>query len=117
MTPKERLAKELTKILESIGHSVYPNRIHPVSGYWKKQDVYRWEAFTTPSGDVISKAINSWDTITDCLKYGFEIDFEDGEFIVSSGKSLTPFGENPKKIQSRLKEKFTGRLRKSYKEY
>jgi hypothetical protein len=93
---RTRLAKLITEAFTVAGFKATcePKDLHPALGYWKhnRADVMRWEGSIQfwRHGKMSRVAINSWDSMTDCLK-GFRIDSGDFfDFEVSAtdgGKS------------------------------
>lgn len=63
--------ERLEKLLSDLGFAVPVDAIRPVQGYWKRQDVYRWEARLGFEGREVS--VCSWDTVSDCVRYGIEL--------------------------------------------
>ena len=47
---------------EALGMDVDPNRVEPVTGYYKSQDVYRWEMYTDPHAGR-SLSLGCWDKL------------------------------------------------------
>lgn len=69
--------EQLEELLCDLGFGVPHGAIRPVSGYWRKQDVFRWEAQLIFEGREV--AVCSWDTVTDCVRFGIEC-HRDGAF-------------------------------------
>lgn len=70
---------KLSKMFLEMGFIIEPHNIKRIYST-VKSDCARWEAFgTTEKG--ISVAFYSWDTMKDCVKYGFKFlsDWQDGE--------------------------------------
>lgn len=65
MSTKDRLAKLLATALSE---SVNAEMLHPVAGFWKRQDVYRWE-----SSSIGHYTVSSWCTMTDCVRHGIRV--------------------------------------------
>lgn len=63
--------ERLEKLLSSLGFAVPVDAIRPVQGYWKKEDVFRWEARLSFEGRDVS--VYSWNTVSDCVRYGIEL--------------------------------------------
>lgn len=80
-----KLRTKLASMLRAKGLIIEPEDIRPALGHYRSSryaDVYRWDAWcvtrdfaipdaTYPNGIRINLA--SWDTITDCVRYGFEL--------------------------------------------
>ena len=71
LTVKQRLQR----LLEEQGFEV--RWLEPAKGYWKQQDVYRWEGCVVDRGSPLpigmsrrEQHIGSFDTMTDCAKRG-----------------------------------------------
>lgn len=65
MKPSERISQ----ILEEMG---YKNvLIIPCLGFWRRQDVYRWEAQGDKDGFTFS--IGCWETMTEAARRGFTL--------------------------------------------
>jgi len=58
-------------------------RIMLPQGYWRKEDVYRWEAYAKIESFPTDVHIGCWDTVTKCVRQGFTVepDGESHEFI------------------------------------
>lgn len=73
---RERCAEIVSKAL---GHVLSPEWVHPVTGFWKKVDVYRWEVHA-PIDNVPS--LGCWASMTvfvrDCGREGI-CHISDGE--------------------------------------
>lgn len=83
-----RLVAMLSK---ELGVDVQPEDIAPVTGYWRSNlqaDCMRWEG-SVPTAEAGKRSIGSWDTMTDCVRYGFTIskdhrDHPEAYFLVSA---------------------------------
>jgi hypothetical protein len=83
MTPKRRTTQEkLVELLEKQGFHV--EFLTPVSGFWKKQDVYRWEGVVTAPDRHGRYSIGCWDTMTRCVRYGIKVDYDHPTYEVSA---------------------------------
>jgi len=53
-------------------------KLYPVRGYWRqtKADVMQWTGVYEVGARTVQ--IGCWESMTDCLRYGFEVDFEKG---------------------------------------
>lgn len=86
-----------------------PDRIQPAQGRNRtdrRMDVYRWEAFGkivvaggSPGG--ISCTIDSWDTVTDCVRYGIGVNCDNGYSFDAYANS--PIGAVKVKPQRKVK--------------
>ena len=56
---------------------IRPEHIHPVSGWWKQADVYRWELKTEALVRGKNTQYGCWETLTEFValasKYGFTV--------------------------------------------
>lgn len=71
-----RMKWKLATMLRAEGFDVRPEDIVDAKGHWRTSpyaDVYRWEATAKINGHICS--IDSWDTMTDCIK-GFTVEEE-----------------------------------------
>ncbi len=63
-------------VLSLLGEGWKIKWIDPVSGFWKRADVYRSEGYLIkPDGDSI--AFGCWSSMTSCIKHGMELSFDD----------------------------------------
>lgn len=75
---RERLASMITDAFRLEGLEVVPfdgGSLIPVSGYWKKQDVYRWESLGLiliypETRKKLSLSVSGWDTMTRIVRSG-----------------------------------------------
>ena len=78
-----RIKRKLRRMLESNGFRDL--RLWEAEGYWRtdiRADVYRWECQAITSGrtdysDGLTVSLCSWNTMTDCVRFGFEIKRDD----------------------------------------
>jgi hypothetical protein len=83
-TTEERLIGQLLpKLSELLGQKIEPSdlRLHPAKGYWTHthQDVMGWQGWIKISGQLV-RSIGSWNNMSDCVRYGFMIHDERGEY-------------------------------------
>ena len=118
---RTRLAKLIADVFTEAGFKATcePKDLYPALGFWKhnRADVKRWEGYISiwRHGKMARVAINSWDSMTDCLK-GFRIDsggFFDFETSATDGKrsddgekyycTFEPdqYSQNPDKVERR----------------
>lgn len=72
LTTREKLAQMVAAELDTMGIQMVPftgDDLEPVSGYWKAEDCYRWEAvglrFVDPeTGRTLPMSLGSWETMT-----------------------------------------------------
>jgi hypothetical protein len=84
MPRKPTPTEKVKSLLEEEGFSNVV--IYPVSGYWKSQDVMRWEGFAEKDG--VKAPIGSWFTLTDCARKGITVQWSYREYChVVSAKS------------------------------
>lgn len=81
---KERCAEILSNAFPD--WDIAAEDIHPVSGFWKRVDVYRWEAYfhlkkRYTNGDRVPMSIGCWVSLTEFVKLATKngFIFEDGE--------------------------------------
>lgn len=88
MTRRKSRIERLEDALCDLGFGVERGAVKPVSGYWKKQDVFRWEARLHFEGRVVQ--VSSWETVSDCVRFGIEMHREDGgySFEISSKRGM-----------------------------
>ena len=87
MQRRKRFGKIWTRLWELLldeGFKLNEEDLKPVKGQWKAADVYRWEAQVFDE-DWNPVTINSWDTMTRCVKAGITVN-EDGyrEYEISA---------------------------------
>jgi hypothetical protein len=76
LTTREKLARMIAAELDAMGIQMVPftgDDLEPVSGHWKSQDCYRWEAigltFLHPeTGNPMRLSLSSWETMTDIVR-------------------------------------------------
>lgn len=63
-------------VLSLLGEGWKIKWIDPVTGFWKRADVYRSEGYLVdPEGNNI--AFGCWSTMTSCVRHGMELSFDD----------------------------------------
>lgn len=69
-----RVHRKLVALLEAEGfHGI---EIRAQVGHWRSSpyaDVHRWEGFATRAGDSVCTSVYSWDTMTNCVRYGIDV--------------------------------------------
>jgi len=73
---RELLAEKVKRLLTDAGIDFMPfdgDSLVPVSGYWKKQDVYRWESVGLccrheVTGRPMQMSVCGWSTMTECVR-------------------------------------------------
>jgi hypothetical protein len=79
---RERVAELLR---EHLGWRVYARDVYPVTGFWKRVDVYRWEVHT-PDGK-----FGCWETMTEFVKLAAKFGVRvDGKEISANESGATP---------------------------
>lgn len=77
---RERLCNKIIKAFldEGLECIIDPHDIIPVSGYWKSQDVFRWEVFCQlkKEGYVHKISLGSYDTMTECANKGLVLSMD-----------------------------------------
>lgn len=87
-----RTRQRLRALLEGRGFHV--DRLEPAQGYWRtdvRADVMRWEGSAQVYGwpgisDGLMVSLGSWNTMTDCVRNGIEIERDGGMFFDVSAK-------------------------------
>ena len=76
-TIKERLAEVLT---EKLGYAVFPDQLwlQPPGVLKAHVGIARWGWMDDLGSSRLTVPVSSWDTMKDCLKYGFTLDDEKG---------------------------------------
>ena len=96
-----RISERLIELIEQIGFRSV--RLRPANGTWRtaiRRDIYRWEGSGISAGyvhlpDGMGVSFASWDTMTDCVRYGVILGEGDAristDFLVHilSSRSLT----------------------------
>lgn len=82
-----RVAQDFASlVLSLLGKDWKIKWLDPVSGFWKRADVYRVEGYVIdPEGRSI--AFGCWSTMTSCVRNGMELSFDDSFTI--EGFALT----------------------------
>lgn len=80
--------KAAVLLTEAIGYPVYPENIKTVEGYYRSQDVYRFEVFTHNGN--MPEIFGCWETLTYFVKHGKKDGVEverkrNGEWIYEVG--------------------------------
>lgn len=73
-----RVREKLHSLLEAEGFSAI--EIAPAMGHYRSSpysDVHRWDGSAIKAGDHVRTSVYSWDTMTDCAKYGIEVSGRD----------------------------------------
>jgi len=93
MPAEGRTRRRLREILEALGFQV--EALRPALGYWRsdhRADVLRWEGVGRvrdwpglPVG--MSVQFGSWNTMTDCVRNGVDVEREEGTFFDVSAKT------------------------------
>jgi len=65
---RRRPIERLEDMLCDLGFKIPYRAIQPARGYWKNQDVFRWEARLVFEGREVS--VFSWNTVSDCVRFG-----------------------------------------------
>lgn len=96
--PRIKLAERLDKKLAEMGYEskIEVSYIRPASGAWRtdqRLDVLRVEGHLEIKGPAtlgcwMTRNLESWSTITDMLRYGFDVEI--GSFEVSLSAAATP---------------------------
>lgn len=79
INPRFSVREKLCTMLCQEGFALHEGDLKPVSGYWKKMDVYRWESVVKTGVDEGSGLggrtvlVVSWDTMTECVRNGIEV--------------------------------------------
>lgn len=82
-------------LTDALGYPVYAENIRCAEGYYKREDVYRWEAntrqfFPGSKGDGVPHVYGCWLTLTVFVrfgeKYGVIVDKSDGEIWAKDAK-------------------------------
>jgi hypothetical protein len=74
--------KKLAKLLEAYGFEIMTGDLIPVQGVYRNSpyhDVQRWNGWGKAKGhatlnDGIEVSFGSWDTMTECVRHGIEVD-------------------------------------------
>lgn len=74
MSTKDRLIEKVAETFGKLGIHAECLRLEFPTGYWKAEDVYRWESYWRLSYQDGRQpecvTVNSWDTATECVKRG-----------------------------------------------
>lgn len=67
----DRMIKALTERLASMGITATAIKLYPARGYWRqtKADVMQFTGSAIIDG--VQRDIGCWESMTDCLRYGF----------------------------------------------
>jgi hypothetical protein len=76
LTVREKLVQMIAAELAVMGIQMEPftgDDLVPVTGYWKAQDCYRWEAvgltfLHAETGNPMRLSLSSWETMTDIVR-------------------------------------------------
>lgn len=69
--------------------------LRPATGYWRtdiRADVYRWEGSgekQIEDGTWMGISVDSWDTMTDCVRHGVEVSRDGAGYDASAKRSRT----------------------------
>lgn len=94
---RERLPGFLVKAFADIGITARfePKYLRPAEGYWRTSiyaDVYRWEGqgeMLLSDGSWSTISVDSWDTMTDCVRHGCTVSKDGVSFDAHANKSRT----------------------------
>lgn len=94
---RERLARMLEAAFTAIGEeaSVQASELRPATGYWRtdhRADAFRWEGrcrVRLKDGTWTVRGLDSWDTMTDCVRSGVTIERDRHSFLASANESRT----------------------------
>lgn len=80
-----RLKIRLAELLQAEGFDISEYDLDDPKGYWRSAaDCYRWEGTGKhPDFEKLMVIVSSWETMTQCVRYGIEIWHEDGDLANS----------------------------------
>lgn len=64
---REQAAKLLT---DALGREVWAEDIECATGFWKQQDVYRWEVCLPADGPHLAEHVGCWETLREFVAVG-----------------------------------------------
>ncbi len=77
LNPRPTMRERLAVLLCREGFAVTEYDLIPVTGYWKRADVYRWESVGAKRNadpmNGLGVTIVSWDTMTECVRNGITV--------------------------------------------
>ena len=96
-TAQERLIKKITPYFEKKFPGLTPDiKLYPVRGFWRqtKADVMQFTGAVHLGTGQLMFGIGCWESITDCLRFGFEIHDERGEFRADASFVISAKGRS-----------------------
>lgn len=97
LTNKERLTVKLMEYFaEKFPGEALRLDIYPVRGYWRqtKADVMQFTGAVHVGTGQLMFDIGCWESVTDCIRFGFEIEDQRGEFRAEASFVVTAKGRS-----------------------